>query len=87
MNELGFNLDPVDVYEDNQACLQLIEGQAITDRTRHIDVRAWWTRELKGLNMINFKYVKSKENIADFFTKIVGVDEQKQWIAKLTTSK
>merc|ERR1712167_109690 len=87
MDELGFPLQPVKVWEDNQACLSLIQGQAVTDRSRHIDIRAWWTRELKGKGIIDFDYIKSAENKADFFTKTLGVNEQAHHIASLCSSK
>jgi len=87
LNELGFEIPPVTVFEDNQACISLIQGNAVSDRTRHIDVRCWWTRELRDKNLIKFEYVVTTENIADQFTKILTVKDQQKYIAKLCSSQ
>ena len=39
LNELGFDLPPIKIYEDNTAAIGLAEGVAVTERSRHIHVR------------------------------------------------
>ena len=86
LSELGFETKAADLYEDNQACLSLVQSSRTTDRTRHIDVRHWWTRELVGKNIIEFSKVDTEENVADFFTKILPVAKQREYIKLLVAS-
>ena len=79
-------LPPIPVHEDNSACLILVTARNTSDRTRHIDVRHWWTRELRGKGLVDIVSINTKENIADFFTKILTVHEQKTYIARLVSS-
>lgn len=87
LGELGFKpLPPIPVHEDNSACLQLSQNTATSDRTRHIDVRHWWTRELHEKGLVDLLPVGTKDNVADFFTKILTVQEQKRYIDRLVSS-
>ena len=50
-----------------------LERQAArSERTRHIHNKDMFVRNLVRAKEITIKYVKSAENIADFFTKILG---------------
>ena len=83
LNELGFDLPPVEVFEDNQACLDLQKISGVRERSRHIDVRFFWTRELEAKGLCRFRKIDTKENIADFFTKVLPVKVQRAYISSL----
>ena len=65
---------PIPVYMDNQGAIFLASNESIA-RTKHIDVRYHFLRELtQGANpIIKLIYVPSEENKADVHTKNVAV--------------
>ena len=73
LRSAGFTVPTVTVYEDNQAAIRIAENQSISERTRHIHNKDMFVRNLVRAKEITIKYVKSAENIADFFTKILSL--------------
>jgi hypothetical protein len=71
LRSAGFTVPNVTVYEDNQAAIRIAESQSISERTRHIHNKDMFVRKLVRAGEITIKYVKSAENLADFFTKIL----------------
>ena len=68
--ELGFPAkDPTSVYVDNTATIDLSYNPEFHSRTKHIDRRHFYVRELVEQHTIQVKYVNTAENLADFFTK------------------
>ena len=86
LKELGYDIPPIKIYEDNTAAIGLAEGVAVNERSRHIHVRHMWTRELRGKNLVDLEHIKSQDNIADFFTKKLTVTDQKRFIASMVDS-
>ena len=69
-NELGFpNNEATTLYVDNTATVNLAYNPEYHSRTKHIDRRHFYVRELVEEHIINVKYVNSADNLADFFTK------------------
>ena len=73
LTEIGYApTQPASVFEDNQACLKLAEGTGtFHPRSKHIDIRYHASREAVNNGTIKIDYVRSKQNIADLFTKIL----------------
>ena len=86
LNELGFQFPLAPVLEDNQASLITIKNPTTSERSRHIEVRYLWTRQLHELKMCFFKWVESKNNIADHFTKIETAAVQRGFIQKMCSA-
>ncbi len=57
------------VYEDNLGAIKLAENWASTKRTKNIDVRHHYVRELVEKGIINIKYIRLEEQPADMLTK------------------
>ena len=59
------------IHEDNTSCITMAESQRFTPRTKHISLKYHWFRSfLSGKNkLLTIKYVNTKEQIADIFTK------------------
>ena len=43
-------------------------------KLKHIDVRQEWVQALREHSVLKTEYVNTKENLADFFTKILDND-------------
>ena len=60
---------PITVYLDNIGAIWLSNNRTMTNRTKHIDIRTSFVKEYQEDGKIIIKFVKSKENEADIFTK------------------
>ena len=65
---------PGTIYEDNEGAIFLAKNQQIGMRTKHIDVRYHFVRDLVKDDYLELIYVHSEENYADLMTKNVGTD-------------
>ena len=73
--ELGFPMSrPSALYEDNQACVTMVNNHVVTDRNRHFCVKMAWLREQVAAKMVRFVFVASRNNVTDIFTKILPPD-------------
>ena len=67
----GFEIGTVKVYADNTASISFAHGQTLTERTRHIHRNDSFVREMVRNGEVEIEYIKSENNLADFFTKIL----------------
>ena len=63
---------PIICRVDNTGAIFIAENATTTSRTKHIDTRYHFVRELVEQGFIKIVFVKTKENIADMFTKNVS---------------
>ena len=71
--ELGLILpEPAVIYEDNQACVAMIKNHSVSGRNRHFCIKMTWFREQVTSGIVKFRFVPSKFNVADIFTKILA---------------
>ncbi|GAB1869619.1 Gag-pol polyprotein [Camponotus japonicus] len=69
LRDFGVMFDgPTVIFEDNQSCIHLLDKWKHR-RLKHIDVKYNFIRELFANKVIDVKYVPSKEQVADIFTK------------------
>jgi transposase InsO family protein len=68
------NTDPAITYVDNRGAIDLALSQISQNgfRTKHMDLRLHFIRDLIAQNLVKITYVASNRNIADFLTKPVG---------------
>ena len=68
--ELGFpQQDPTPLFVDNTATVNLAYNPEYHNRTKHIDRRHFYVRELVENHTLHVQYVNTADNLADFFTK------------------
>jgi hypothetical protein len=65
---LGNELTAI-VFEDNQGCIHLVKNQKTSTRTKHLDVRWLFCRDLYIDGKVLPVFVRSEENYADGCTK------------------
>ena len=61
--------DALELYEDNKGARDLAYNPEHHQRSKHIDRRHFYVRELVEEGELVVPYVQSDDNIADFFTK------------------
>ena len=62
---------PITIFEDNQAAQKIAENPVLHDRTKHIDIRYHFVRDLVEDLKIVVTYIETKLMIADLLTKAV----------------
>jgi hypothetical protein len=60
---------PMLLYVDNKGAKDLMNNWSVGGRTRHVDVRYHFLRELKEKNIIRINWISTHANCADMFTK------------------
>lgn len=59
----------ITLNSDNQSAIQLAENNGYSPRTKHIDVRHHYIRDLTEAKVVKMKYINTGDNLADIFTK------------------
>ena len=57
------------MYEDNQGAIALSKNPSNHSRTKHIDIKYHYVRDLITRKEVNIEYCPSNKMIADLFTK------------------
>ena len=57
------------IYEDNLGALFLVKNQQVSARTKHIDIRHHFMRDLQDNKTIDVRFKRSEDNSADIMTK------------------
>jgi hypothetical protein len=70
LEDLGINVSPVHVYQDNQSSIKLTEnGYSCMSKTKHIGIRYFYVKERVDAGDIVIHYKSTDTLVADFFTK------------------
>ncbi|UYV81671.1 hypothetical protein LAZ67_20001885 [Cordylochernes scorpioides] len=86
MEEIGvgdFKESPLKIYIDNQGAMFLAENEVVSERSKHIDIRHFFIRDLIKDGNLSFVYVPTEENPADLFTKNLKAPALQQNYTKL----
>jgi hypothetical protein len=60
---------PMVLEMDNKGAVDLANSLSVGGRTRHVEVRNHYLREMKDVGMIVIKHIPGDDNEADIFTK------------------
>ena len=60
---------PMILEVNNMGAIDLANNWSSSMRTKHINVRHHFLRELVDCGVIKLKFVRSEENVSDIFTK------------------
>ncbi|KAL2252662.1 UNVERIFIED_CONTAM: Retrovirus-related Pol polyprotein from transposon TNT 1-94 [Sesamum indicum] len=66
---IGFSKEKLIIFSDSQSSIQLCKNPVFHDRTKHIDVRYHFIRDIVGRDVIKLEKISSEENPADMGTK------------------
>jgi hypothetical protein len=62
-------LNPTEFHVDNQGLVEKIKNFGSHSKTKHLDIKGKWLRDLKSSNQINVRLIPSEEMVADALTK------------------
>ena len=71
LEELGFKQDPTVVFQDNLSTIHWANGRDNFHRTKHMDVKYHYVRQLVSDQQVDPVYFPTTEMIADILTKPV----------------
>ena len=63
---------PMVLRVDNTRAMELAKNQSTTGRTKHLDVRFHYVRELVEQGIIKLEYVHSEDNVSNIMTRNLG---------------
>ena len=66
---------PVLIYEDNQSTIKLVQNPVFHKKSKHVDIKYHFARELVENRTLAVQYVSTVENVADIFTKPLAFKE------------
>ncbi|XP_070024933.1 secreted RxLR effector protein 161-like [Nicotiana sylvestris] len=75
--------EPVAVYTDSKAAMQIAANLVYHKRTKHIEIDCHFVREKIKEGLIAPDYMPTKEQIADIMTKGLGVSQHHLLLSKL----
>ena len=78
--ELGMYRGKVIVYCDNQSAIHLAKNQSFHERSKHIDVRLHFVRDIIAAWEIRVGKVPTKDNPSDMLTKSLNVTKFKHYL-------
>jgi hypothetical protein len=84
LKDLGINHgSPVPLYMDNKGAIDLTTALNGTKRSKHIDIRFHYTRDLVKQGIIAVKQIPTKEMVADGMTKPLAAEPHKAFLQQL----
>ncbi|KAL6323553.1 hypothetical protein AAG906_039135 [Vitis piasezkii] len=73
VSELGYKQEPVTVFCDNQSAIYLVRNPMFHERSKHIDVKLHFIREVISSGAVKFDKIATEENPTDALTKSLPV--------------
>ena len=74
------------IYEDNTGCIRLSKDPCSHTKSKHIAIRHHFVREAVEANIVELIYIKTTDNIADLFTKVLGKTNFKKFANTFMTN-
>ena len=69
LQELGQNQESYVLYCDSQSAIHLSKNSTFHSRSKHIDVRYHWIRDMLESKLLKIEKIHTKDNGADMMTK------------------
>ena len=72
LGELGYNLKPILICGDNQGSIFIASNPVTEKRSKHIDIRYHYIREVVERQLADVYFIDGDKNPADLLTKNLG---------------
>jgi hypothetical protein len=71
-NLFGHEMDSTVIHCDNQSCVKLTENPVFHDKSKHIEIKYHYIRDMVQRKAIHVQYLSTHEQVADVFTKLLA---------------
>ena len=71
VHELGFTQKRYVLYCDSQSAIHLGKNPTFHNKSKHIDVRYHWIRDVLDSKLLELEKIHTDKNAADMMTKVV----------------
>ena len=78
---------PIVIHEDNAGALFIVNNHMVGQRTKHIDTRYHFVRELVEENILQVTHISTDSNPADLFTKNLGQEKHEYFTSIIMNSE
>ena len=75
--------EPIIVNEDNQSCIRLASDEKSVNRSKHIDIKFHYIRDMVANNEIKLVYCPTEDMVADVLTKPIATNKYKSICCKM----
>ena len=73
LEEIGYSSNSaMNLYCDNKSAIEIAHNPVQHDRTKHVEVDRHFIKEKLETKIVQFPFVKSKDQLADILTKAVS---------------
>ena len=62
-------MDETCIYCDNQSCIKLSENPVFHDKSKHIEIKYQYIRDMVEKGVVKLQYIATDEQVADVLTK------------------
>ena len=69
LSEIGIQIDEINIYEDNQACIHLATHTVVSNKTRHIMAKTKFVQDILKEGPYRIIYCPTNQMLADVLTK------------------
>nr|AAC62132.1 copia-like retroelement pol polyprotein [Arabidopsis thaliana] len=87
VSELGFVQKTVNIHCDSQSAIALAKNAVYHERTKHIDVKYHFIRDLVNNGEVQVLKIDTEDNPADIFTKVLPVSKFQDALELLRVSQ
>lgn len=79
------NAKPTILYTDSESGIHTVQSNTVSDRSKHIEVRDMYVKELIKKNIVKVVHVRSENNFSDILTKPLGPQKYEPLRDKIVT--
>jgi hypothetical protein len=65
----GLGLEATCIWCDNQSCIKLSENPVFHDRSKHIEIRYYYLRDMVQRGVVRLQFGATEDRVANVFTK------------------
>jgi hypothetical protein len=76
-------MDPTIIHYDNQSCVKLSENLVFHDKSKHIEIKYHYIRNMVHRKAVHVQYLPTHEKILDIFTKSLAKTKYKYFRERL----
>ena len=62
-------MDVTCIFYDNQSCVNLLKNPVFHDKSKHIEIKFHYIKDMVQRGAMKFQYVETEEKIVDVLTK------------------